>query len=197
MLLFTIGLALLTFMVRIWFPTDWVFRPLNLMFAYLPQYISLFIVGLIAYRRGWFTTIPDAVGKRWLWVALIDLLLFPLLLQWGGGFNHSEYFVGGIHWQALVYAFWEAIMCVALCTGLLVFFRKHVNRSGRVWTFLSANAYATYVFHPIILVSLAYGLHFVTLYPLLKYGLAVVIAVPCCFALGALVRMIPYAKRIF
>ncbi len=51
--------------------------------------------------------------------------------------------------------------------------------------------------HPIILVSLAYGLHFVTLYPLLKYGLAVLIAVPCCFALGALVCMLPYEKRIF
>jgi len=40
-------------------------------------------------------------------------------------------------------------------------------------------------------------LHVVTFYPLLKYGLAVIIAVPCCYALVALVRMIPYAKRIF
>lgn len=59
------------------------------------------------------------------------------------------------------------------------------------------HAYAAYIFHPVILVGVAYGLHFVTLYPLLKYGIAVIIAVPCCFALGALVRMIPYAKRVF
>jgi surface polysaccharide O-acyltransferase-like enzyme len=201
MLLFIVGLALITLVVRIWFPINWVFRPLNLMFAYVPQYISMFIVGLIAYRRGWFTKIPDAVGKRWLGVALIDFVLFVLIFVLlgilGGGTSHLDSFLGGLHWQALVSAFWEAIMCVSLCTGLLVFFRKHVNRQGRVWNFLSANAYATYIFHPVILVSLAYSLHFVTLYPLLKYGLAVIIAVPCCFALGALVRMIPYAKRIF
>jgi glucan biosynthesis protein C len=200
MLLFIVGLALITFVVRIWFPMNWTFQPLNLMFAEFPQYISIFIVGLIAYRRGWFTKISDAVGKRWLWVAVIDLLLFVSLFvalaKVGGGTKHIGYFEGGLHWQALVFAFWEAIMCVALCTGLLVFFRKHVNRPGRVWNFLSANAYAVYIIHPPILVGVAYGLHMVALYPLLKYGLAVIIAVPCCFALGALVRMIPYAKRI-
>ena len=204
MLLFIVGLALLTFVVRIWFPENWWFGPLNLNVAYIPQYLSLFIVGLVASRRGWFTKIPDAVGKRWFWVALFDfvflMLSFVLVVIVGlagglaGGINA---FLGGLHWQALVYSFWEAIMCVSLCTGLLVFFRKHVNRQGRVWNFLSANAYAAYIFHPIILVSLAYGLHFVMLYPLLKYGLAVLIAVPCCFVLGALVRMLPYARRIF
>jgi fucose 4-O-acetylase-like acetyltransferase len=47
-----------------------------------------------------------------------------------------------------------------------------------------------------IIVSLAYSLRTVTLYPLLKYAIAVIIAVPCCFVLSAFVRMIPYAKRI-
>jgi glucan biosynthesis protein C len=200
MLLFMAGLALLTFVVRIWFPQDWWFGPLNQNVAYFPQYICLFVVGLVAYRRGWLTKIPDAVGKRWLWVAFFDFVIFLLifgLMGRAGSAGNIAFFLGGFHWQALVYACWEAVMCVSMCIGLLVFFRMHFNRQGRVWNFLSANAYATYIVHPIILVSLAYSLHFVTLYPLLKYGLAVIIAVPCCFALGALVRMIPYAKRIF
>jgi len=196
MLLFIVGLALITFVVRIWFPINYWFPPLNLMFGYFPQYISLFIVGLIAYRRGWFTSIPDAMGKRWLWVALIDLVLFVPFLHWGGGTNHIDYFLGGLHWQALFYAFWDSTLCVALCTGLLVLFRKHWNRQGRIWNFLSANAYAVYITFPLVLVGLAYALHTVALYPLLKFGIVVLIAVPCCFALAALVRMIPYAKRI-
>ena len=196
MLLFIVGLALITFVVRIWFPISYWFQPLNLMFAYFPQYISMFIVGLIAYRRGWFTRIPDAMGKRWFWVAFIDLVLFVALVKVGGGIKYIEYFFGGLHWQALVYAFWDSTMCVALCTGLLVLFRKRFNRQGRVWKFLSANAYTVYIIHPPILVGVAYGLHMVALYPLLKFGIAVIIAVPCCFALGTLVRMIPYAKRI-
>jgi len=196
MVLFIVGLALVTFVVRIWFPMSYWFPPLNFMFAYFPQYISMFIVGLIAYRRGWFTTIPDAVGKRWFWVAVIDLVLFMAFVKLGGGIKYIEYFFGGFRWQALVYAFWDSTMCVALCTGLLILFRKHWNRQGRIWKFLSANAYTVYIIHPPILVGLAYALHTVALYPLLKFGIAVIIAVPCCFALGALVRMIPYAKRI-
>lgn len=197
MLLYIVGLALITFVIRIWLPVGWWFQPLNLMLAEFPQYISMFILGLMAYRRGWLTSIPDAVGKRWLWVALIGLLVFVSLSAlsgiWGGSI---DYFLGGLHWQALVYASWEAIMCVAMCTGLLVFFRKHLNRPGRVWNFLSVNAYATYIFHPVIVVGLAYSLHTAALYPLLKLGIAVIIAVPLSFLVSSVIRKIPFANRV-
>jgi glucan biosynthesis protein C len=197
LLLYIVGLALITFVIRIWLPMGWWFQPLNLMFAEFPQYMSMFILGLIAYRCGWLTRVPDEVGKRWFWVALIGLLIFVLLSVLNGiGGGNIDSFLGGLHWQALAYASWEAIMCVALCMGLLVFFRKHVNRPGRVWNFLSANAYATYIFHPVILVGLAYSLHSVALYPLLKLGIAIIIAVPLCFLISSVIRIIPFANRV-
>ena len=197
MLLFIVGLALITFVVRIWFPMGWWFQPLNLMFAEFPQYISMFILGLIAYRRRWLTSIPDAVGKRWFWVALVNLLVFVSVSALSGiGGGSIDYFLGGLHWQALVYASWEAIMCVAMGTGLLVFFRKHLNRPGRAWDFLSANGYAAYIFHPVIVVGLAYSLHTVALYPLLKLGTAVIIAVPLSFLISSVIRKIPFASRV-
>ncbi len=133
MLLYIVGLALITFAIRIWLPMGWWFQPLNLMFAEFPQYIGMFILGLIAYRRGWLARIPDAVGKRWFWVALIDLLLFVLLYVLNG---------------------------------------------------------------PVILVGLAYSLHMVALFPLLKLGIAVIIAVPLCFLISSVIRKIPFAKRV-
>jgi surface polysaccharide O-acyltransferase-like enzyme len=197
LLLYIVGLALITFGIRIWLPMGWWFQPLNLMFAEFPQYISMFILGLIAYRRGWLTRVPDAVGKQWFWVALIGLLIFVLLSVLNGiGGGSIDYFLGGLHWQALAFASWEAIMCVAVCICLLVFFRKHMNRPGRVWNFLSTNAYATYIFHPVILVGLAYSLHSVTLDPLLKLGIAVIIAVPLCFLISSVIRRIPFAHRV-
>ena len=196
-LLYIVGLALITFVIRIWLPVGWWFPPLNLMLAEFPQYISMFILGLIAYRRGWLTSIPDAVGRRWFWVALIGLLSFALLSAFSGiGGGSIDSFLGGLHWQALVYASWEAIMCVAMCTSLLVFFRKHLNRPGRVWNFLAANAYAAYIFHPIILVGLAYSLHTVALYPLLKLGIAVITAVPLSFLISSVIRKIPFASGV-
>lgn len=196
MLLYIVGLALVDFLIRLWLPIGWTFQLLNFQFPFFPQYISMFILGIIAYRQSWFTRMPDAMGKVWLWVAIIDLLLFPVVAIGGGAINHLEYFAGGPHWQAFVYALWEAIMCVAMCTGLLVLFRTRFNRQGSFGKFLSSNAYTVYILHPLVIVGLAYGLHTVALYPLLKYAIAVMIAVPSCFVLSALVRMIPYMKEI-
>ena len=126
-----------------------------------------------------------------------EKLIFVLLSVLNGIEGGSiDSFLGELHWQALVYSSWEAIMCVAMCTCLLVYFRKHMNRPGRVWNFLSANAYAVYIFHPVILVGLAYSLHRVALYPLLKLGIAVIIAVPLCFLICNAVRRIPFANRV-
>ena len=196
MLLYIVGLALVDFLIRLWLPIGWTFQLLNFQFPFFPQYISMFILGILAYRHSWLTRMPEAMGKVWIGVAIIDLFLFPVVAIAGGAINHLAYFAGGLHWQALFYAFWEAVMCVAMCTGLLVLFRKCFHRQGSLGKFLSANAYTVYIVHPLVIVGLAYGLHTVTLYPLLKYGIAVMIAVPCCFALSALVRMIPYAKKV-
>jgi glucan biosynthesis protein C len=196
MLLYIIALALVNFLIRLWFPIGWTFQLLNFQFPFFPQYISMFILGLIAYRQRWFTGMPDAMGKVWIGVAIIDLFLFPVVAIAGGAINHLAYFAGGLHWQALFYALWEAVMCVAMCSGLLVLFRTYFHRQGSFGKFLSANAYAVYILHPLVIVGLAYGLHTVRLFPLLKYGIVVMFAVPCCFALSALVRMIPYAKKI-
>jgi hypothetical protein len=45
-----------------------------------------------------------------------------------------------------------------------------------------------------VLVALA--IRNITLYPLLKFALAVFIAVPLCFALGNFIRQLPLARRI-
>ncbi len=43
------------------------FSLLNLQFPFFifAQYIALFVVGLIAYRRNWLLSLPEATGKLW------------------------------------------------------------------------------------------------------------------------------------
>ncbi len=60
---FALALGIITFIVRIWFPIGWWFEPLNLEFAHLPQYASLFIIGIIAYKHNWFQQIPMTMTK--------------------------------------------------------------------------------------------------------------------------------------
>lgn len=47
---FIFSLGLVSFVVRIWWPAGSIFQLLNVPVGYLPQYISFFILGMIAYR---------------------------------------------------------------------------------------------------------------------------------------------------
>ncbi|HLJ32846.1 MAG TPA: acyltransferase family protein [Ktedonobacteraceae bacterium] len=195
-LLYIVGLALITFVIRIWFPFGSWFPPLNQNLGEFPQYISMFILGLIAYRCGWLTHIPNAVGKRWFWVALIDLVLFIPLVILGGGPLSIGYFLGGLHWQALVYALWEASLVVAISISLPVLFRQRWNRQGRLAKDLASSVYTVYLIHPLILVGFSYTFHVVALYPLLKFGIAVLITFPLCFMVSLVIRKIPLVNRV-
>ena len=104
--------------------------------------------------------------------------------------------MGGYHWQALVGAAWESFLVVGVCIGLLVLYRTRWNRQGRLAKGLAVNAYTVYLIHPLVIVSFAFAFHTVALYPLLKFVIAVLIALPLCFLASLFIRKIPLADRI-
>lgn len=196
--LFALALGAVTFIVRIWLPIGWSFEPLNFQFPFFPQYICMFIVGIVAYRRNWLVRIPDAMGRFWLCVGIIFIIvLFPAIFVLGGAFRGElTSFMGGLHWQCLAYALWEQSVCVAMVIGLVVLFRKRFNHQGRLTKAMSASAYTAYIIHAPVTVLVALAIRNITLYPLLKFALAVFIAVPLCFALSNFIRQLPLARRI-
>jgi uncharacterized membrane protein len=156
----------------------------------------LFVVGLIAYRRNWLASLSDSTGKRWLIVAIVLILLFVPLAVVGGALETDEPFKGGLYWQAMAYALWESFVCVGMCIGLTYLFRRYWNRQGGLAKFLSPNAYTAYIIHAPIITFTALALRDVEMYPLLKFGLAALIALPLCFVLSNLIRKLPYADRV-
>jgi len=194
--LFAVLMAVAAFVIRLWLPVGWKFEPLNLQFPFFIQYIALFIVGLIAYRRNWLANLPDATGKRWLIAGIALIMSFVPLAVVGGAMETDEPFLGGLHWQAAALALWESLVCVSMCIGLTYLFRRHWNQQGRVAKFLSPNAYTAYIIHAPIITFTALALRNVEVYPLLKFGLAVLIALPLCFVLSNLIRKLPYADRV-
>jgi glucan biosynthesis protein C len=181
------------FLVRLWLPIGYSFVPLNLQFPFFAQYIVLFCLGLIAYRHNWFQSLPEATGGFWLRVAIVLILLFPPLALAGGS---PEPFAGGWHWQAFAYALWESFLCLAMCIGLIYLFRRHWDRQGPLARFLSPNAYTAYLIHGPIITAIALAARDVMLYPLLKWGLVALVAVPLCFVLSSLIRKLPYTDRV-
>jgi surface polysaccharide O-acyltransferase-like enzyme len=195
--LFALLLGVASFLVRLVFPMDlYTYRPLNLQFPFFAQYIALFVLGLIAYRRNWLLGLPDKTGRLWLRMAgLLILLWLPMVLL-AGAVENDVPLKGGWHWEALAYALWESFMCLSMCIGLIYAFRRYLNRRGKAADFLVPNAYTAYIIHAPVIVTLAFAVRDVMLYPLLKWALVGLVAVPLCFGLSSLIRKIPYTDRV-
>jgi hypothetical protein len=184
------------FGVRLWQPVGWSFSLLNLQFPFFLQYITLFIVGLIAYRRNWLISLPEATGKLWLTIAIVLILIFVPLALAGGAVDSDRPFRGGWFWQAMAYALWESFLCMGMCIGLIYIFRRYLNHQGKLAGFLAPNAYTAYIIHGPIITAVALAMRDAEFYPLLKYGVAVLVAVPLIFGLSALIRKLPYTSRV-
>lgn len=194
--LFALLLGVAGFMVRLAFPMGYNFGPLNLQFPYFAQYIVLFIVGLIAYRRNWLVNLPEGTARRWLWISILFILLWPPLMIALGAIDNDIPLRGGWHWQAMAAALWESFLCVGMCISVVYIFRRGFNARGKIADFLVPNAYAAYIIHAPVITFLAIWTQGLTLYPLLKWALFAPVAVALCFGLSALIRKIPYADRV-
>lgn len=195
--LFAFLLGIAGFIVRIVFVMDeYRFRPLNLQFPFFAQYIVLFVVGLVAYRRNWLMKLPDKTGRLWLIIAILLISIWlPLMLALGATVD-SQPLKGGLHWQSLVYALWESFVCVGMCIGVIYIFRRYLNRRGNLAGSLVPNAYTAYIIHAPVIITLAVAVQAVMLYPLLKWVLVAAVAVPLCFVLSNLIRRLPYTEHV-
>ena len=196
---FVLALALTSYLIRIplplgnYWPRTGVINFPSL--AYFPQYLSFFIIGIVASRRNWFQTIPSAMGKRGFGVAIATtIVLFPIAFS--PKLGASGAFLGGGHWQSGAYALWDSIFSVGICLGLIVLFRSFFNRPGKFGSILSRQAFAVYITHAPVIVLLALAMRGIHVEQFLKFGLAAIIGVPLCFAVAYLVRRIPLAARI-
>jgi peptidoglycan/LPS O-acetylase OafA/YrhL len=198
--LFILGLAVVSYLVRIFIPIGRSVLDFPTL-AYLPEYLSFFIVGTIACRRDWLRTISDRMGKFGFVLAVAaTLLLFwlPILGILGGTWR----FLGNGSWTSAVYALWDSAFAVGMCLAAITFFRHTFNEKSRLGSFLAQQSYAVYVIHSPIIVVLAYGFYLaytswgIDLGPLVKFVLAAVVMVPICFIAAWALRKIPGVSRV-
>jgi surface polysaccharide O-acyltransferase-like enzyme len=183
-----------TFAARIASPLGSEWR--HLMLGAFPQYVVLFAAGILARRYGWLPDIAPAIRKAWSIVALLGFIALPVILAVGMAMGEIEPFMGGLTWQALLYATWEGFFCVGMCVALLGLFRARFDHQGPTAQAMAADAYTVYFIHAPVIVTLGLLLSGVALYPLLKWAVVSPPAVALCFLLAHLVRQIPGAKRV-
>ena len=197
--IFAFTLGVIIFVMRIWLPINSYFKPLGLPLAYVPQYIALFFVGVIAYRGDWFQGISVATGKLWFGIVLfLILVLFPIIFALGGALEgNTDAYAGGLTWQSFAYSTWEEFICVGMIIVLLVWFREKFNRQGSLAKAMSDSTFTVYFIHAPVLVFLALALKDVDLYPLLKWVLVSPVAIFLCFVIAYFLRRLPLLRKVF
>jgi glucans biosynthesis protein C len=184
-------LALTSYLIRIVIPIGEFVAGFPTL-AYLPQYVSFFIIGIVAVHHNWLRNVPKSMGRvRFALVVVATIIVFPIAISEG-----ATNVAGYGSWQSAVYALWDSTVAVGMTLGLVTLFRDRVNWSGRFSRFLQRHSYTVYVIQAPIIVFVAVALMELSLEHLLKFGLAAVITVPLCFATAYLVLKIPFASRV-
>lgn len=157
--------------------------------AYLPQYVILFVVGLLASRRGWLGALTVRQGRVALVVALVSL----------GPALGSAALVATPGAGALVQlgaALAENMFAVSIIVALLVLFRERFAGQPRWARTAAQNSYAVYVIHPLVLVGVAMVFAPLVAPAGVKFLILLGTSVPLCWGLAHLLRQIPGVSRV-
>lgn len=199
LLAFGAAVALVTVLVRLWFPLSSVRIPFfHIEAASLPIYVAMFALGVSAGRVGAWPDLVADTGRRWLFVAVGTILLLPILMVVGGGATGDiKQFMGGLHWQSAVYVVWEVSAAISLMMAIFYLFARHLDRAGRLTRLLRIHTFACYVLHPMVLLALGHAFSSVPVPVLAKAGLVILLGLPLTLALSHfVVRRLPFADRV-
>lgn len=162
--------------------------------AHLPQYLVLFAVGVVAYRRGWLTALPARPVR--LGVALIVVAFVPMALLGGYATLVADPAPAAGTLPHLGFALWDSLFAVGVIVLLLAVFQRHVTAAGPVARFLAENAFAVYLLHAPVIVAVAALFGPVGWEPAAKFAVVLVISAVVSWMLAALVRSVRAVRAV-
>ncbi len=195
---FGLVLVLSTFLVRLVQPlgTD----VLNFQLGFFPQYIAAFVVGVAAGKQGWLETL--ATSRRARIAGWLGVVGGPILLTVVAGLggpppeDGPNPYGGGWDLRAFGYATWEQLAGLGIGLGVLAWFRRRGNATGRAAAWLSERAFAVYVFHPPVLVALTPLIRPLVINPFVGVALLTVTGLVVSFAVADGARRLPGLRAI-
>jgi peptidoglycan/LPS O-acetylase OafA/YrhL len=170
------------------FPTDqWIgfLGYIQMEPAHIPQYLSLFIIGILAYRWSFLDTITMPRNILWL-VPGVGIFVITLITIYTKGEKHAFFM-----WE-----YKEALLCIGICIGLLALFKALFNRTGRIMRILSANTFGVYILHYPLVVALQYAFDPIQAEAFTLFIIVSLLSIPGSFLISILVRLIPGIKRV-
>ncbi|ABK18165.1 acyltransferase family protein [Syntrophobacter fumaroxidans] len=188
---YAVALTLVSLLVRTRYPIDkWMFvldfiqsEP-----AHLPQYLSLFILGTVAMRKGWLQTTPRARGLRWLCIGIGAVV--------AGGLVRFDLIPFPPEAKGIFFVTAECFIATGFTVGLCTLFREFFNNTTPLWQVLGADAYGAYLVHVPIVVALQYAIGNVPAGAVQKFLLVTIAGIPLSYLASHYLRKLPGVARV-
>lgn len=154
--------------------------------AHYLQYITMFVMGVLAYRFQWLEKMSNTLGAVSLAIG-VALALGNYLRDDGGAWNLIVYQLFGIY---------ESLLCVFLCFGLLWLFRVCANRPNTFMNWCARQAYGAYIVHLFILLGIQFATDQMVMPGIVKFFMIAIVATVLSFLTTYLLRLIPGVKKV-
>jgi fucose 4-O-acetylase-like acetyltransferase len=195
-LLGAIGVGAVALAIRQFAPTGK--DVIGLQLGYFSSYIYLFALGIAAWRFDWMRQLNWKQVRLWIVIAIVAWPGMPvaIALAMKALKAGTATFSGGLSWPAIVYAFWEPLVAWGVIAALILVFRERMNQPSALWNWLGRRAYAVYIIHPVVQVSVCLLLRGWIAPALVKFGVCGLLACIACWLIAdPLVRM-PGVRRV-
>ena len=169
---------------------------LNVRVSAWTQAAVLFALGVLAAEAGWDGPLSRDTERRLGQVTIVGSGLTLLLVCFAGARDELDAALGGFNWASASFATLYGVVSVTFSLWCLAWVRRRWPTHGPLMARAGRGSYATYVLHPVVLVSVMLAFRVVPLGPELKFLLVAVVAVPLCFAVGYAVTRLPGVRRV-
>ena len=169
---------------------------LNVRVSAWTQAAVLFALGVMAAEAGWDGRLTRHAEHRLGQVTVVGVGLTLALMSYTGARDHLDEALGGVRWASLSFAILYGVVSIAFTLWCLAWTRRRWPTHGPVMTLAGRGSYATYLLHPVVLVSVMLAFRAVPLGAELKFIVVSVVAVPVCFVVGYAVTRLPGVGRV-
>ncbi len=166
--------------------------------VHMPQYWSLFVIGIIAGRGRWLEKIPYSLGTTWFVIGLIAFVI-ALVTHPKTNLIQSSMLPDGMSPELFWSYLWgllEAFICVGFIIGFSVFSRECLSAPNKWLERLDQNVFGVYIIHVFIVVGLQGAILNIDLPALVKFLVVTIVALIISFVNAGLLRVIPGVKRV-
>jgi hypothetical protein len=198
LLLLAAAVTVTTFLVRLVLPYESDNKYVDLNMWEWPACAAAFGMGIVAYRLGWLTAVPDRLRRQSRTVTLLAVGAAAVFAASAVALDVVGDLWGGWHWPAFVFAAGESTLSVFGPVWLLGVAQRRLNRSFE-WArpVISRSAYGAFMLQGPVLLGLAIALRPLPLPAEVKALLVAVGGIVGSFALAwLLISRVPGVRRV-